>query len=270
MPVPVPLGAATKLAVDTAGQHGYSVVAIGPNRFRLTRRERRRTTLGLTSVLKTGEMSIAEDRRGVHVRLTGDAVGRFDEDLRAVVGTAPEPSRAVPTRRVEAALDVNGHIDLRAVLGGVQDSPRTPAAGLSAVPGMAPPNSLAVAMPAPTADALVDDGSEATIAAVRAAVMFPDGRYIPVAQGITIGRNPVQPPEVPRTALITVDDPSLSKTHATLLPMRTGVWVIDHHSTNGTNTMRDGVPTVCPGGQRVPVSVGTVIVAGELHLQVTR
>lgn len=72
---------------------------------------------------------------------------------------------------------------------------------------------------------------------------------------------------LPGGHLYPISDPSLSKTHLSFGPLPHGVWVLDHHSTNGTVVSANGMSMPCTPGVRVDALFGGVI-AGDVSLQV--
>jgi pSer/pThr/pTyr-binding forkhead associated (FHA) protein len=97
-------------------------------------------------------------------------------------------------------------------------------------------------------------------------IVLPDGRTfaIGLGEGVVIGRSPIVDPALPSAALVTVADPSLSKTHATIGKDDTGVWLVDHHSTNGSSVSTNGPSQTCPPGLRVALTHDAQLVLGEV------
>jgi hypothetical protein len=107
------------------------------------------------------------------------------------------------------------------------------------------------------------------VAAPTTAVLaLADGRAIAVGNGAVLGRSPSPDPQAPAAALYALDDPTLSKTHATFAPSPAGVVVIDHHSTNGTSVLVGGTTMQCRPGVAVEAPFGAQVVAGELVMVV--
>lgn len=246
------LGAASERFVQLTTAAGYTVVAVGPNRFRLARTSRPVWTIVLAVVLfpigllfllmkrtKIAEAHIAEHRSGVTIRLTGDVPSALFDQLQAELGTArPVPPRPAPT----AAAEVVG------------------APPIDWAPTVSTPAAV-VSPPAPVAPFVPSISSEA-------ALVLPDGRSVVVGAGVVVGRSPAPDPDCPHAALFPIGDLSLSKTHVTIAPAPSGVWVVDHHSTNGTSVQTAGSVSACPAGRRVEVPIGSIIVAGDVQLRV--
>jgi len=255
------VGAAAERLVQVATAQGYAVGASGPNRFRLARLYRPKWAnvmalvlaplfgLGLFFLLvkrtSACEATLVEDRTGVSVSVSGSSDPWLLDELRRALNSETEVPApvAVPT-----------------------------AFAPQLVPH--PPSAFSFEMPtlldAPDADKTV---TVAQLSAMRAAAVaslrFADGRSIPVGHGLVVGRNPEVDALLPGAQLFAVDDPSLSKTHATFGPAGQGVWVRDHHSTNGTTVMLNGSTTPCQPGSRVDVPAGGTVVIGEVQITVT-
>jgi len=104
----------------------------------------------------------------------------------------------------------------------------------------------------------------------RAVLHLSDGRTVPVASTILVGRKPVRTPLVDAEALLQVADPgrSLSKSHVLIGVDDDGVWVADQQSTNGTViTLPDGQQIICGAQQVVRLPEGAVISAGDLTIR---
>ena len=89
-----------------------------------------------------------------------------------------------------------------------------------------------------------------------------------VGAGLVIGRSPAPDDRCPHAALFPIADLSLSKTHLTVAPTPSGIWLVDHHSTNGTVVRSAGTVLPCPGGTQVEVPIGAVITAGDVEFRV--
>lgn len=113
--------------------------------------------------------------------------------------------------------------------------------------------------------------ARSAIGSVRSAssgeLVFPDGRKVEIGAGLVVGRGPVQDPALPSATLLPLGDPSLSKTHATIGIDTTGVWLIDHHSTNGTSVSFAGRLVPCQPGVRTAVPAGAQLMLGELEVR---
>ena len=95
-----------------------------------------------------------------------------------------------------------------------------------------------------------------------------DGRRLPVTSPIVFGRRPPDDPigtQVPQ--IVAVDDPLISRHHATALVVDGRLVVVDEGSTNGTTvTTPDGVTVACVADHPTEVPPGAVIdVAGVLQ-----
>lgn len=257
----VGLGATSERFVQIAMAHGYTVVASGPNRFRLARTYRPKWAtvaaigtavfvgLGLLFLLvkrvETGEAVIAEERAGIRVRLTGELLPSLVETLSLALA-APAPALTAPALAAPA---------LTAPLA------QFPASG----PSSGAP-SLAVAAFAPAMQAV--PAQPVVRATPEAMLVFGDGRLISVGRGGVLGRDPSADPAVPDARMHPLADPSLSKTHLSFGPLPRGVWVVDHHSTNGTVVASGGVTATCAPGVRVEVPFGAQVVAGDVSFVV--
>lgn len=255
------VGAAADAFVRLADQRGFTVVAVSPNRFRLARvyRPAWATTLaictapaaglGLLFLLvkraEGGDAVIVEDRTGVKLRLTGE----------------------IPPTLVDAArIALKGSTATAPIAGSVapQDpSPKSPITQqpTMAVPSFAPP-------PTPEAEATVHRRNLVDSLERGAVLVLSSGRTLQVGRGAVLGRAPSPDPQVPAAVLLAVDEPSLSKTHFTVGPLPHGVWIVDHHSTNGTSVVKGGQAIPCNPGVRAEVPFGSHLLAGELQIQV--
>jgi hypothetical protein len=86
---------------------------------------------------------------------------------------------------------------------------------------------------------------------------------VQVGLGVIIGREPQDDPANPGAARMAIDDLSLSRTHLSVNPAPTGVWVIDRHSTNGASVEIAGTVVPCPPGEGVLVPVGGIVRFGD-------
>jgi hypothetical protein len=96
-------------------------------------------------------------------------------------------------------------------------------------------------------------------------LLLPDGVEIPLDAALLLGREPVAPSGVRGARPIALRDPdkTVSKTHALLTPVATGVRVRDLHSSNGTTL-------VLPGGRAPVPAEGDVLVTQEAELELGR
>ena len=254
------LGAASERVVQVATVHGYTVVASGPNRFRMARTYRPQWALiaavatavfvglGLLFLLvkrtETGDVVVAEDRSGVKVRLTGALQPAVIDALRQALGAAsPAGAPAAAATSFQ-----------QAVVAPVVSQPAVVA------PAVVAP---VVSQPVAAAPPVVS-----SVRVVEPMLVFDDGRSIGVGAGGVIGRDPGADPALPGAQLYPIADPSLSKTHLSFGPLPHGVWVLDHHSTNGTVVSANGVAVPCTPGERVEAPFGARIVAGDVSMVV--
>lgn len=253
-------GASADAFVRAAGDLGLTVVATGPNRFRLARTYRPGWAVALAIVTslcvglgllfllvkrtESADVVIVEDRMGVQLRIIGNLAPAVLDRLEGAVTSTPDQRRGGQPF-VEAPRSDS-----------MPEAPSVPPAPLGA---------FAVAVPTP-APAPVSPASPRPLA--RLAFALSDGRRVAIANGGVIGRNPRPDLAGPGASLVPVDDPSLSKSHLTFGPADGGVWVVDLHSTNGTSVELGNVITRCEPGQRVSVPLGAVVVAGDVRLAV--
>ncbi len=88
-------------------------------------------------------------------------------------------------------------------------------------------------------------------------VRLSDGRMLDPAGMTLIGRDPAAAADDPPGALLSVDDPAVSKTHLAVRCDGDGtVWVFDRNSSNGTSLVRDGEEITVLAGRWVQVHVG--------------
>lgn len=256
------VGAASERVVQVATAHGYTVVASGPNRFRMARTYRPQWALvaavatavfvglGLLFLTvkrtETGDVVVSEDRSGVKVRLTGALRPQAVEALRQALRVPTSSRSSTPIEPASYR--------------GPASAPFVPLAHATAPP---------LAEPVPAAHSAVPPAPSAPI--VRAAepmLLLADGRSISASVGGVIGRDPAGDPMLPGGLLYPISDPSLSKTHLSFGPLPHGVWVLDHHSTNGTVVSANGMSMPCTPGVRVDAPFGAQVIAGDLSLQV--
>ena len=247
----VGLGATSERFVQVAMAHGYTVVASGPNRFRMARTYRPMWALvaavatavfvglGLLFLLvkrtETGDVVIAEDRTGVKMRLTGQLQSPVVDALRHAFAVPPAIVASQPATFAAVSAPV--------------------------APGP-------VASPAPVVQPSVVPASVVQLPVVQPMLVLADGRAIGVGAGGVLGRDPAVDPALPAGQLHTIPDPSLSKTHLSFGPLPGGVWVVDHHSTNGTVVVANGVALPCTPGTRVQAPFGAQVLAGDVALMV--
>ena len=276
------LGAASERFVQVAMAYGYTVVASGPNRFRIARTYRPKWALfaavgtalfvglGLLFLLvkrtETGDVVVAEDRAGVKVRITGALQQPVIDALRQALGAA------APIGAPRAVNPVSFQGPAPAPVGPPVSAPVVAAAAI--VSSVAPSFMPASVVSAPDNYAPVHATVPRSVEPVghsiasQTVLQFADGRAIGVGVGGVLGRDPSGDPALPGGHLYPIADPSLSKTHLSFGPLPTGVWVLDHHSTNGTVVSAHGVTSSCTPGVRVEAPFGAQVVAGDVTLVV--
>lgn len=154
---------------------------------------------------------------------------------------------------------------------------QTPAAPKVPTP---PRHSSASAMPrvpqVPTPQATPATSAPASVPAFAQAaplaIIVDDGQRIEVNAPIVLGRAPEQTPSDARAVAIADSTRSLSRTHLRVAPADgDAIWVEDTFSANGTRLQApDGTTQPLPRGERVKVSLGTVLLLGERKLSVSR
>lgn len=140
----------------------------------------------------------------------------------------------------------------------------SPASAMPRVPQVPTPQ----ATPATSAPASVPAFAQA----VPLAIIVDDGQRIEVNAPIVLGRAPEQTPSDARAVAIADSTRSLSRTHLRVAPADgDAMWVEDTFSANGTRLQApDGTTQPLPRGERVKVSLGTVLLLGERKLSVSR
>lgn len=278
-------GATAQLLIDIATRHGYSVVAVGPSRFRLARTKRPTwavvlacltaifALLGLLFLLirrtETADAVVAETRSGVTVRLTGTVSPELMAELRSTFADARSATRvegdtAPPVRALAAVLPIES----------APASPESVEPTSFQPPAHAPlaPQPIASLAP-PMTPFLIDSAMplDTVVHRPAAAVLhLSTGGAIQVGAGGVIGRDPSADPRVPTAQLHPIPDPSLSKTHLSFGPAPTGIWVVDNYSTNGTFTVVNGAHEMCAPGVHTEVPFGARVLAGDLEMTVDR
>lgn len=147
----------------------------------------------------------------------------------------------------------------------VPNPPRhSPASAMPRVPQVPTPQ----ATPATSAPASVPAFAQAA----PLAIIVDDGQRIEVNAPIVLGRAPEQTPSDARAVAIADSTRSLSRTHLRVAPADgDAIWVEDTFSANGTRLQApDGTTQPLPRGERVKVSLGTVLLLGERKLSVSR
>ena len=140
----------------------------------------------------------------------------------------------------------------------------SPASAMPRVPQVPTPQ----ATPATSAPASVPAFAQAA----PLAIIVDDGQRIEVNAPIVLGRAPEQTPSDARAVAIADSTRSLSRTHLRVAPADgDAIWVEDTFSANGTRLQApDGTTQPLPRGERVKVSLGTVLLLGERKLSVSR
>ena len=159
----------------------------------------------------------------------------------------------------------------------MEQTAQTPAAPKVPTP---PRHSPALAMPrvpqVPTPQATPATSAPASVPAFAQAaplaIIVDDGQRIEVNAPIVLGRAPEQTPSDARAVAIADSTRSLSRTHLRVAPADgDAMWVEDTFSANGTRLQApDGTTRPLPRGERVKVSLGTVLLLGERKLSVSR
>lgn len=153
----------------------------------------------------------------------------------------------------------------------------TPQAGAPQQAGSAPQNAgqqtrtqPVAPQPAPATSAPASVPAFAQAAPL--AIIVDDGQRIEVNAPIVLGRAPEQTPSDARAVAIADSTRSLSRTHLRVAPADgDAMWVEDTFSANGTRLQApDGTTQPLPRGERVKVSLGTVLLLGERKLSVSR
>ncbi len=95
-------------------------------------------------------------------------------------------------------------------------------------------------------------------------LVFPDGRRVELdSDVVVVGRAPVAPEEFPAARSVSVSAPTVSKTHALIGSDADGVWLLDLHSSNGSEALDSlGVSEPAIPGQRLSIPVGSHIRIG--------
>lgn len=225
----MPLGAATELMVGLAQRLGYTVAPTGLGVYRLART--RKKLLGRIEEALT--VRVYETRSGPGIRLIGDPAEELVAHLReAGMHALAAPAPTAESSRVVAARQARPDPP--------QVSPLAPAVVSAAAP--------------PTSRGWVVD--------------LPDGRHVPVAAALLIGRDPDLRHGPLGAMRLSLADVTVSKTHLLIEPKGGELAVTDLHSTNGT-TVDSGVGvSMCPAGAPVRLQQAAVLSAGDARLVV--
>ncbi len=158
-----------------------------------------------------------------------------------------------------------------------QQAAQTPAAPKVPTPprhstASAMPRVPQVPMPQATPATSAPTSVPAFAQAAPLAIIVDDGQRIEVNAPIVLGRAPEQTPSDARAVAIADSTRSLSRTHLRVAPADgDAMWVEDTFSANGTRLQApDGTTQPLPRGERVKVSLGTVLLLGERKLSVSR
>lgn len=91
-----------------------------------------------------------------------------------------------------------------------------------------------------------------------------DGQLLLVADVSVVGRSPSAPASYPTAALVTVDDRTVSKSHAAFGRTGGALWVEDLHSRNGLVVIREnGTREPSAPGGTTPLAVGDSVLLGS-------
>lgn len=94
-------------------------------------------------------------------------------------------------------------------------------------------------------------------------LVFPDGRRVDLDDVIVVGRAPVAPDSAPAARSISVSVPTVSKTHALIGHDAHGVWLVDLHSSNGSEILDEaGRSERAVPGERLTIPPGSLIRIG--------
>lgn len=117
--------------------------------------------------------------------------------------------------------------------------------------------------------AFVDDRSEPVM---RLMPFTNTGRAIHITGPTIIGRAPLNTSRYPEAKLVALGDqaPSVSKTHAAMMPTEHGILVTDLGSSNGTRVVRAGKARRIPTDVAVMVHEGGVVLLGQTAYRVQR
>jgi len=280
------LGTAGESIVAAAEGHGYTVVATGPNSFRLVRTARPKWAtiaavvclpllgLGLLFLfVKTTEhavVTVYEDRDGAKARVVGDVSPQMIEALEtgaaAPVSQAsePKPTTTSPVGGASAGTTMIGAV---------------PSASASKMNHPPPAPADAPVFPGSTPD--VDDRtvSRAELAANTTTATSPspttpsitlnDGRTLAIGGGLVLGRNPVTPQGWPPLTPVALADPSVSKSHAAITLSDEGPQITDLFSTNGCSISSGDAMHTVPAGARLTIPGGAGVILGDLAIHVS-
>ncbi len=278
------LGRSAELLVQVASAQGFTVAAVGQNRFRMAQSFRPKWAsitaivlaplagLGLFLLLVRRTTSldsvVEEHHKGVEVRLVGAGAQALAAELGPVLAGDGRPrGTAAASAAVQAPV--------------ARQQPAPPPPAPRSQPSPPPPPSpaqvpaawhvaqpVSTFAPTPVRASPVPAAPLANSASPVAALVLPDGRRVALDRVVVIGRDPVDDGSAGASTVCAVRDPSLSKTHAAFGPSGAGAWVVDRHSTNGTTVTAGSGTRPCPPGIRVEVSVGSSVLLGDVAVTV--
>ena len=302
------VGDTSNLVVSIAQQRGYTVAATGPGQFRMMRQKRPTwavvaailtfpfLAIGLLFLLvkktDSGTVAVFEARDGTKVRF----VGGIDDEIVDSIASRTASRDGVAAAAVAPSVDrtaVASEDEIPKPMPPVA-APDEPAAQKDSMVGAGPaatrssrtattgsePTTLIESSPIarPTEPSPVSDITDLdkTVARPRRAsassgsvvVSFPNGRSVPLSNGIVVGRSPQVPAGMGALALVPYPDGSLSKTHLTIEPTAGGITVTDLHSTNGTEIVTGDSARACPPGEAVGVDAGVEVRAGDVAIRI--
>lgn len=266
--------------LDVCARLGYTVVELKAGEFRVARTRRPRwatvlaillapvALLGLLLLLvkRTDSCTVCiTDRRGLWGDIVGSVDSAFVDALKVEWGVTPETGVGADG---SIAWD-KFHLS--------DDDQRQPQIDLDRTV-VVPREVISTQLDEPDDGMSVDiaDADGPTIVAPRHhappplaahfALTTPDGRYLRIAPGFAIGRDPADDPSFPGVSRLAIADASLSKSHATIAEQDGVLWVHDRHSTNGTAIVVDGRTTPCRPSVPEAVPPGASIVLGDVIL----
>jgi len=282
------LGRSAELLVAVASSQGFTVAAVGQNRFRMALSIRPKWAtilavalaplagLGLLLLLvrRTSSLDsvVEEHHKGVEVRIVGAGGAALVAELEPALARdegSRRPVNAATGSFAPAAPALRSHSGPTAPPMGVPELIR------EGLPVGARPSQAAVHVPqiaaADVGATLARPGwpsPSVDHAAPAVGLVLPDGRRLTLDRVVVIGRDPVPDASAEASTMCAVSDPSLSKTHAAFGPSGAGAWVVDRHSTNGTTVVAGNGTRPCPPGVRVEVSVGASVLLGDVAVAV--
>jgi hypothetical protein len=286
------VSAAAARITELAAEMDYSAVPTAPRTYQLVRTRRRRLR---AKRVETMVVTLVEDRSGTRARITGDIDELFLQHLDGVevgserryensvpVGSAtPPPAPPPPPAQHIARAPAPQHERST-----VRPS-SNPSGLIAAVPGasgamlkLPPPQPVAREGDDDSIRGNVDHGhapNDADVVertmmrparqVVSAEVQLPtivvsDGRRVSLETAIVIGRNPDATRGGGGATSLSINDRSISKTHAVIGLDGDELVVTDLHSSNGTRLEIAGRTSACEPGVPVRVPIGDV----TLHL----